>query len=340
MDENQICDSDLTTFKTQDDLLLLEKKISNNTQDIKQLSLKLSNLYDMKKQYKEKLGIKETYQEVKKSLQQQDYYKANFFKQKELLEEQKKLRISFKYLRENIHEINIRIKDTPELTDQLIQLDKQVEIVCLSIESIKDKEAKLKKEIEKITQKTSIITATMSDLLATSRKTTFNKSTSALIKSYNSLLDEMNSEIKELYTKETDELNCKLELERSKFKKSNEYKEKILLEKKILADNIHLLKSDALLHDEKMKELQRIGEIGQVNNEKLSKIKECNYDEVLYRNLLEQHKTIKNEYDLVLELEKLIENIPYFKKKLLNLEDNDVKYTQEKISIIHLLNNK
>jgi len=340
MDENQICDSDLTTFKTQNDLLLLEKKISNNSQNIKQLSLKLSNLYDMKKQYKEKSGIKETYHELKKSLQKQDYFKDNFFKQKELLEEQKKLRVTFKYLREDIHQLNIKIKEIPLLTNELVQLDKQVEVVDLAIEAIKDKKEKLEKKIEKLTQNINKNRETMSDLLAISRKINFNKSTSSLIKSYDRLLNQMNSEVTELYRKETNELSYTLELEENKFKKSNAYKEKILLNKKMLADNIHLLKSDVLLHDEKLKELKGIEKIGQTNNEKLSKIKECNYDEVLYRNLLEQHKTIKNEYDLVLELEKLIENIPDFKRDLLNLQDNDVKYTQEKISIAHLLNDK
>jgi len=337
-DMQSSCENNFTAKP--DDLLEIEKKIQYNINKINEVSHKLEILFIQQKQYKDKVRIKETFNELDLCLKKQDICKDNFFKQKVLLNEQKILRTKFRVLREDIHSINLKISETSKLKKKLDEYEKQINTVSLSINQIQSTK---KNYLDQISLLKNLRIKHKNDIDALKEnaiKSLVSSDTSLLFGQYNDLSEELNIELNDIYNTKIEELLNQLELQNIKDKKANEYKYKLKKNKTELLDALEPLGENNKILQEKKKSLLEIEKIGQANNEKLSKISHENYDQVLHKNLIEQYKTIKIEYQLVLELEHNIKNIPSYKEELTFLQDQDVIYTEQKIGIIHKLPQK
>jgi len=319
------------------ELTLIENKIQSNIIEITNKSQKLENLYLQQKDYKENFGIKETFHELEISLQQQNESKDNFVKQKKLLEEQNKLRFEFKVLREDIHSLNIEIKEISGLKYQLEDYKKQIEIVNLSIDQIQNSENKyqddifiLKEKIIKHEEKIDLLSKEAGLISLPSLSKT-------LLNTYDIALREISTETDAVYHQLIEDLVLDLNQQQTKHKNAHKYKVKLEDKKSNIISTLKSLREKSKILHDKQYQLLEIEKIGQANNEQLAKIKDTTYDDVLYKSLLEQHKRIKSEYEKVLDLEKNIQEIPKIKNELIFLQDNEVKYTEKKIFISHQL---
>jgi len=324
------------------ELTIIEDKIQNNVHKITNKSNELEKLYIQQRDYKEKFGIKETFHELEISLLQQRKFKDNLVHQQKLLEEQKKLRFEFKRLREDIHSLNIEIKEISNLKNQLEDYEKQIHMVNLSLEQIASSEKKYEDEIIALKIQIKNHENKIDLLRKEGDSATLSVSVKSLISHYDKALQDISNEADLVYKKQIEELFLDLKQQQTKHKNAYEYKDKLKNEKYEMINTLKFLDVKNKTLQNKQRQLLDIEKTGQVNNEKLAKIKDTNYDEVLYKSLIEQHKTIKCEYEKILELEKNIQNIPNIKSELTFLQDSEVKYTEQKISISHQLekNNK
>ncbi|OUR72427.1 hypothetical protein A9Q76_03770 [Arcobacter sp. 31_11_sub10_T18] len=324
------------------ELNIIEHKLENNVHEIINKSNELERLYIQQRDYKENFGIKETFHELEISLVQQEKLKDNFIKQKNLLEDQKKLRFDFKRLREDIHSLNIEIKEISNIKHLLEDYEKQIQLVNLSLDEIGSCEKKYEDKIIALKIQIKNHENKIDSLRKEGDSTSLSLSVKSLISHYDKALQDISNEADLVYKRQIEELFLDLKQQQTKHKNAYEYKNKLKNEKYEMINTLKLLDVKYKTLQNKQHQLLDIEKIGQVNNEKLAKIKDTNYDEILYNSLLEQHKTIKLEYEKILELEKNIQNIPIIKSELTFLQDSEVKYTEQKISISHQLdkNNK
>ncbi len=322
------------------ELDIIENKIQNNIHKIINKSNELERLYIQQRNYKENIGIKETFHELEISLLQQRKFKDNLVNQKNLLEEQKKLRFEFKGLREDIHALNIEIKEISNLKHQLEDYEKQIQLVNLSLDKIENCEKKYEDEIISLKNQIKNHENKINLLRKEGNSTSLSLSVKSLISHYDRALQEIANEADLIYKKQIEELFLDLKKQQIKHKNAYEYKDKLKNMKYKMINTLKLLDIKNKTLQNKQNQLLNIEKTGQINNDKLAKIKDTNYDEVLYKSLTEQHKKIKFEYEKILELEKNIQNIPIIKSELTFLQDSEVKYTEKKISISHQLEKK
>jgi len=321
----------------QKELSLIEQQISNNSEQIKKSTLHLEDLKIKQKEYKEKQSIKVMFKELEISLQQQNQYKENHLKQEGLLKEQKRLRIEFKRVREEIHDLNVEVKDIPQYRKKLEDLIVQIGTVQKAIVEIEKIEREYSNEIAALNSLITQHKNKVEALKKLGKESNCPTCTRPLLNEYDNVLKALNHEINGIYVQKIENLSIKLNEQVEKKEKTIQYKEELEKSK-------NELNSSLKLFDDKFKRLQvqknileDIGKVGRKNNEDLAKIKEVCYDRILYNSLLEQHKVARIEYEMVLKLEESIQNIPKQKKDLEFLQDCDVKFTEQKLSALHLI---
>jgi len=321
----------------QKDLSLVEQKISNNTQNINKLNTQYAQLKIKEKEFKEKQGIKEIFSELELSLKQQENYKENFLKQEGLFKEQKRLRVEFKRIREEIHDLNVQIKDVPIHNKELDNLETQIDAVEKSIIEIQKYETQYSNEIAALNSLINEHESKIKNLQNLGRESECPTCTRPLLNEYDKVLTMLNNEITDVYKIKINELDSKLESQVEKKNKTIKYKDGLLKNKNELISAVKLLEDKSKRLKAQKEILNEIETVGRKNNEELSKIKDVNYDRVLYNSLLEQYKHTRREYELILKLEESIKDISKLKKEIELLQDEDVTHTQQKLSTLHLI---
>jgi exonuclease SbcC len=321
----------------QKDQSICEQKIANNIQNINKLRIDLKELENKQKDYKEKQTIKEIFKQLEVSIKEQEKFKENFLKQEGLLKEQSRLRVEFKRIREEIHNINIQIKDIPVYKKEIENLNKQIDAVKKSIELIQKSETSYSNEIAAINSLVEDCKNKVQKLQDLGQSSECPTCTRPLLNEYDNVLSVLNNEISGVYAIKISELEEKLNTEVTKKKKTILFKEDLEKKKNDISSTLKLLDDKLTRLKVQQDVLQEIEKVGRNNNDDLSKIKDVKYDKVLHKSLQEQYKVTRDEYEFVLKLEEIIKNIPKVKKDLELLQDNEVTYTQQKLSIIHLI---
>ena len=160
-----------------------------------------------------------------------------------------------------------------------------------------------------------------------------------MIAQYNIVIEDICSEIELVYQEKINDFLVQIEQQHKKNTRTILYKETLQTKREEMLRVLNKLDGQIKTLHEKQRHLLNIEKIGQSNNEKLSKIKDSNYDEILHKNLMEQYDTMNKEYEIVLNLEHSIKDIPFVKKELVFLQDKEVEFTEQKISILHIIEN-
>ena len=319
------------------DLSLIEQKIKINLEHINKTSIELESLNDKKKIYKEKQGIIEAFAKLEITLKQQEQFKENFLKQEGLLKEQSRLRIEFKRVREEIHELNVCIVEKQSHEKDLENLNTQVKVAQESVKLIENEEKYYSNEIAGIDTLINQHENKIKNLKELGKESNCPTCTRPLLDEYDNVLHSLNEEINKIYAIKKIDLNVELTKRIQKKNKTVKYKDDLI---KTLNDKTTLLK----IIDDKIQRLNAlqfvlkdIEKVGRKNNEELSKIKDIKYDKIMYNSLQEQHKSMRIEYESVLKLGEQINNIPKYKKELEVLQDDEVNFTEKKLSILNLI---
>ena len=248
-----------------------------------------------------------------------------------------KFLLKSKNLREEIHELNVEVKEIPVFEKKFENLMAQIELVQKSLNQVEISERDVANEIAGLNSLIRGHENKIRSLQKLGKESSCPTCTRPLLNEYDKVLQILNSEINEVYSQKIVGLTVQLKEVQNKKQKTSTYKQELEKTKNELHSTIKLLEDKTKRLRSQQAILQDIEKVGRKNNEELAKIKEVNYDRVLHNSLLEQYKVTRIEYETVLKLEENISHIPRLKNELEQLQDNDVQFTEQKIAILHLI---
>lgn len=275
-----------------------------------ELETELKTLTAHQTHYTAQLPLKAQLATLEVSLKVQDELKTKFLQKVGLEKEQEELRKGYTARKEEVAQLTKAIVPLEDLEKQLtaeqtalaeyktalLKLDTEITALTSEIGSNRSNIAKVTKQVETIT-----------DL---GRESSCPTCTRPLMEQYDSVLTSLHSEINEVYQKQIDSLQLKLngltEQKASSQKITDEAQQKL----NALQTQIALLlsKSKDLL---KAQELFREVETrGMSNKAALAELGSITYDENAHNTLKEQHQNLKPQVEELIKLEALIATIP------------------------------
>lgn len=296
--------------KKLDALEKAQQTITLHQKQLGELETELKTLTTHQSHYMAQLPLKAQLTSLELSLKAQDELKTKFLQKVGLEKEQEELRKGYTARKEEVAQLTKAIVSLDNLQKQLpaeqtalaqlkaalIKLDTEITALTAEIGSNRSNIAKVTKQVETIT-----------DL---GRDSSCPTCTRPLMEQYDSVLTSLHTEISEVYQKQIDTLQHKLnsltEQKASSQKITDEAQQKF----NALQTQIALLlsKSKDLL---KAQELFREVEIrGMSNKAALAELGSITYDENAHNTLKEQYQALKPQVEELIKLEALIATIP------------------------------
>lgn len=289
--------------KSQQTLALHQKQLG-------ELETELKTLNAHQAHYTAQLPLKVQLATLEVSLKVQDELKTKFLQKVGLEKEQDELRKSYTARKEEVAQLTKEIIPLEDLQKQLtveqtaladlkaalLKLDTEVTALTSEIGSNRSNIAKVTKQVETIT-----------DL---GRESACPTCTRPLMEQYDSVLTSLHTEINEVYQKQIDALEVKLNALNAQKVSAQKITDEAQQKLNALQTQIALLlsKSKDLL---KAQELFREVETrGMSNKAALAELGSITYDENAHNALKEQYQSLKPQVEELIKLEALIATIP------------------------------
>ncbi|MDP3265784.1 MAG: SMC family ATPase [Sulfuricurvum sp.] len=318
-----------TLEKGQQTLALHQKQLIELETELKTLNAHHTN-------YMAQLPLKAQLSTLEQSLKAQDELKTKFLQKVGLEKEQEELRKGYAARKEEVTQLTKEITPLEEMQKQLtaeqtaltefkaalLKLDTEITALTAEIGSNRSNIAKVTKQVETIT-----------DL---GRESSCPTCTRPLMEQYDSVLASLHTEISEVYQKQIDALQLKLntlaEQKASSQKIADEAQQKF----NSLQTQIALLQSkskDLLKAQEQFREVETRG---LSNKAALAFLGSITYDENAHNALKEQHTNLKPQVEALIKLEALIATIP-MKTEALQVLQTQIKTDEASITSFQAL---
>ncbi|MFA6396048.1 MAG: SMC family ATPase [Sulfurimonas sp.] len=275
-----------------------------------ELETELKALTAHQSHYTTQLPLKAQLETLEQSLKVQDELKTKFLQKVGLEKEQEELRKGFVLRKEEVAQLTKAIIPFEDLKKQLtaeqtaliqlkatlLNLDTEITALTSEIGSNRSNIAKVTKQVKMITN--------------LGRESSCPTCTRPLMEQYDSVLTSLHSEINEIYQKQIDVLQLKLnaltEEKASSQKITDEAQQKV-----------NLLQTQIALLQSKSKDLLKAQELfsevetrGLSNKAALAELGSITYDENAHNALKEQSQALKPQVEALIKLEALIATIP------------------------------
>lgn len=275
-----------------------------------ELETELKTLTAHQTHYTAQLPLKAQLATLELSLKAQDELKTKFLQKVGLEKEQEELRKGYTARKEEVTQLTKEIIPLEDLQKQLtaeqtalsehktalLKLDTEITALTSEIGSNRSNIAKVTKQVETIT-----------DL---GRESSCPTCTRPLMEQYDSVLTSLHSEINEVYQKQIDALQLRLNVLSEQKAASQKITDEAQLKCNTLQTQIALLQSkskDLLKAQELFREVETRG---MSNKAALAELGSITYDENAHNALKEQHQTLKPQVEALIKLEALIATIP------------------------------
>lgn len=291
----------------------LEKRQQTFTLHQKQLGeleTELKTLHAHQSHYTAQLPLKAQLATLEHSLKAQDELKTKFLQKAGLEKEQEELRKGYAARKEEVaqltkeiipledHQKQLTADQTAftELKATLLKLDTEITALTSEIGSNRSNIAKVTKQVETIT-----------DL---GRESSCPTCTRPLMEQYDSVLTSLHTEINEVYQKQIDALQLRLNVLSEQKASSQKITDEAQLKCNAVQTQIALLQSkskDLLKAQEHFREVETRG---MSNKAALAELGSITYDENAHNALKEQYQALKPQVEELIKLEALIATIP------------------------------
>ncbi len=292
-----------TLEKAQQTLTLHQKQLI-------ELETELKTLHAHQSHYTAQLPLKTQLATLEHSLKAQDELKTKFLQKVGLEKEQEELRKSYTARKEEVAQLTKAIMPLEDLQKQLqsdqtalsehktalLALDAQITTLTSEIGSHRSNIAKITKQVETIT-----------DL---GRESACPTCTRPLMEQYDSVLTSLHTEISEVYQKQIDALEVKLNALNVQKASAQKITDEAQLKCNALQTQIALLQSkskDLIKAQELFREVETRG---MSNKAALAELGSITYDENAHNTLKEQYQALKPQVEALIKLEALIATIP------------------------------
>lgn len=289
--------------KAQQTLALHQKQLSELETELKTLNAHQSH-------YTAQLPLKSQLATLELSLKAQDELKTKFLQKVGLEKEQEELRKGYTARKEEVTQLTKEIVPLENLQKQLtaeqtaltehktslLKLDTEITAITAEIGSNRSNIAKITKQVETIT-----------DL---GRESSCPTCTRPLMEQYDTVLASLHTEISEVYQKQIDALQLRL----------NSLTEQKVASQKITDEaqqKVNALQTQIALLQSKSKDLLKAQELfrevetrGMSNKAALAELGSITYDENAHNTLKEQYQSLKPQVEELIKLEALIATIP------------------------------
>jgi exonuclease SbcC len=270
------------------------------------------------------------------SLKAQDELKTKFLQKVGLEKEQEELRKGFVIRKEEVALLTKEITPLEEMQKQLIaeqtalselkaallKLDTEITVLTAEIGSNRSNIAKVTKQVETIT-----------DL---GRESSCPTCTRPLMEQYDTVLTSLHTEISEVYQKQIDALQLRLntlsEQKASSQKITDEAQQKF----NALQTQIALLQSKSKDLFKAQEQFREVEARGMSNKAALALLGSITYDENAHNTLKEQHTNLKPQVEALIKLEALIATIPT-KTEVLQTLQTQIKTDEASIAATQAL---
>ncbi len=292
-----------TLEKAQQTLTLHQKQLI-------ELETELKTLHAHQSHYTAQLPLKTQLATLEHSLKAQDELKTKFLQKVGLEKEQEELRKSYTARKEEVAQLTKAIMPLEDLQKQLqsdqtalsehktalLKLDTALTALTSEIGSHRSTIAKITKQVETIT-----------DL---GRESACPTCTRPLMEQYDSVLTSLHTEISEVYQKQIDALEVKLNALNVQKATAQKITDEAQLKCNALQTQIALLQSkskDLIKAQELFREVETRG---MSNKAALAELGSITYDENAHNTLKEQYQALKPQVEALIKLEALIATIP------------------------------
>jgi exonuclease SbcC len=289
--------------KGQQTLALHQKQLVELETELKTLNAHHTN-------YTAQLPLKAQLSTLEQSLKAQDELKTKFLQKVGLEKEQEELRKGYTARKEEVAQLTKEITPLEEMQKQLpaeqtalaelkatlLKLDTEITALTAEIGSNRSNIAKVTKQVETIT-----------DL---GRESSCPTCTRPLMEQYDSVLTSLHTEISEVYQKQIDALQLRLNTLTVHKAASQKITDEAQQKFNALQTQIALFQSkskDLLKAQEQFREVETRG---LSNKAALTEIGNIIYDENAHNTLKEQHINLKPQVEALIKLEALIATIP------------------------------
>lgn len=310
--------------KGQQTLALHQKQLTELETELKALTTHQSH-------YTAQLPLKGQLATLEQSLKTQDELKTKFLQKVGLEKEQEELRKGYASRKEEVAQLTKEITPLEEMQKQLIveqtalaefkaallKLDTEITALTAEIGSNRSTIAKITKQVETIT-----------DL---GRESSCPTCTRPLMEQYDTVLASLHTEISEVYQKQIDALQLRLNTLTEQKTASQKITDEAQQKFNLLQTQIALLQSkskDLLKAREQFCEVEARG-LG--NKAALALLGSITYDENAHNALKEQHTNLKPQVEALIKLEALIATIPT-KTEALQALQTQIKTDEASIS--------
>lgn len=310
--------------KGQQTLALHQKQLTELETELKALTTHQSH-------YTAQLPLKGQLATLEQSLKTQDELKTKFLQKVGLEKEQEELRKGYASRKEEVTQLTKEITPLEEMQKQLIveqtalaefkaallKLDTEITALTAEIGSNRSTIAKITKQVETIT-----------DL---GRESSCPTCTRPLMEQYDTVLASLHTEISEVYQKQIDALQLRLNVLSEQKAASQKITDEAQLKCNAIQTQIALLQSkskDLLKAREQFCEVEARG---LSNKAALALLGSITYDENAHNALKEQHTNLKPQVEALMKLEALIATIPT-KTEALQALQTQIKTDEASIS--------
>lgn len=287
-----------------------QQTLALHQKQLGELETELKTLNAHQAHYTAQLPMKTQLATLELSLKTQDELKSKFLQKVGLEKEQEELRKGFVARKEEVVQLTKEIIPLDSLQKQLIveqtalsehktallKLDTEITALTSEIGSHRSNIAKVTKQVETIT-----------DL---GRESSCPTCTRPLMEQYDSVIASLHTEINEVYQKQIDALQLRLNVLNEQKASSQKITDEAQQKVNALQTQIALLQSKSKdLH--KAQELFREVETrGMSNKAALAELGSITYDENAHNTLKEQYQALKPQVEELIKLEALIATIP------------------------------
>jgi len=287
-----------------------QQTLALHQKQLGELETELKTLHAHQSHYTTQLPLKAQLATLELSLKAQDELKTKFLQKVGLEKEQEELRKGYAARKEEVAQLTKEIVPLEDLQKQLtaeqtalterkaaiLVLDKEITALTAEIGSNRSNIAKVTKQVETIT-----------DL---GRESSCPTCTRPLMEQYDSVIASLHTEIREVYQKQIDLLEVKLNVLNEQKASAQKITDEAQLKCNAVQTQIALLQSkskDLLKAQELFREVETRG---MSNKAALAELGSITYDENAHNALKEQYQTLKPQVEELIKLEALIATIP------------------------------
>jgi exonuclease SbcC len=287
-----------------------QQTLALHQKQLGELETELKTLTTHQSHYTAQLPLKAQLSTLELSLKAQDELKTKFLQKVGLEKEQEELRKGYTARKEEVAQLTKEITPLEEMQKQLIveqtalaefkaallKLETQITALTAEIGSNRSNIAKITKQVETITN--------------LGRESSCPTCTRPLMEQYDSVLASLHTEISEVYQKQIDTLQLRLNTLTVHKATSQKITDEAQQKFNALQTQIALLQSkskDLLKAQELFREVETRG---LSNKAALALLGSITYDENAHNTLKEQHTNLKPQVEALIKLEALIATIP------------------------------